>query len=202
MNWPADSSVTEEDQRWIQNMSAKEKWEVPCVAVTEPVPLTVLNMLHESIDYVLNMVYDSETFYETDENVIPALDLQNENVVIQSDNNNPSALDLQTKSMNFIVAFAVEELVSKNIDNPVAMLRYLQSVIVTGRKLDIDSTTDSIEGETKFINIDRQNILETAMNEIKAIENPRLVLEEQFYGEVSMYIEVVKYEQSWLIFCV
>ncbi|KAH3805255.1 hypothetical protein DPMN_133552 [Dreissena polymorpha] len=172
-----------------------------CVAVTEPVTVTVLNMHHESIDYVPNMVYDSETFYQTDENIIPALDLQNENVVIQSDDNNSSTLDLQTRSINSIVAFAVEELVSKKIDNPVEMLRFLQSVVVTGRKLDIDSSTDSIDGETNFINIDRQNILETAMDEIKAIANPRLTLEVQFYGEVSLYIiEVVKYEQSWLIF--
>ena len=92
--------------------------------------------------------------------------------------------DLDT--VETIVNNAIEHLVNEKIDNPVEMLRYLQLVLITGRKLDIDATDDTISssGETNFINIDRLNIIETAFDEVKAIVNPRLTLEVQFYDEV------------------
>ena len=52
------------------------------------------------------------------------------------------------------------------------MLRYLQSKIVRGRFLDVKDNATYIE-ETNFIAVDRDNILETTLDELKSVEDPR-----------------------------
>ena len=128
-------------------------------------------------------VTNNETVIETHENIQPQLELQTADV--ESDVAINLAYDPQTATVGTIIPSAIEHMVNEDITNPVEMLRYLQSVLVTGRKLDIDSTGSTISGETNFINIDRENILDTAFDEVKAITNPRLSLEVEFYGEVS-----------------
>lgn len=160
------------------------------------------NLVYEtdSIVYVTSDVTNREVVTQAGENNLqPQLDLQSANAdmaVNHLDDNNDSALDLQSANVETVVQHAIEHLISHNIDNPVEMLRYLQSVLVTGRKLDIDTTDDIITGETNFINIDRHNILETAFDEIKVITNPRLTLEVQFYDEVSSGGLFYKLERS------
>ena len=70
---------------------------------------------------------------------------------------------------------------AKCIENPVEILRYAQGCIVTHRKLDVQNFTDSIEGDTNYILINRHDVLGTAIEEIQATENPRLALEISFY---------------------
>ena len=53
-----------------------------------------------------------------------------------------------------------------------------------GRALRIQESGRMEEGETNFILVDRLNILETALEEVKSIKNLRKTLE-VFYGEVS-----------------
>ena len=62
--------------------------------------------------------------------------------------------------------------------------------MVKGRPLDIEDITESNEGETNYIMVDRSNLLETAFDEVKAIpsSNLRLTLEVQFYNEVMFRI--------------
>ena len=60
------------------------------------------------------------------------------------------------------------------ITNPVKILRYVQSCIVTGRPLDVQDVTVSLEGETTYILINRYDVLKTALEEVKSIENPRI----------------------------
>ena len=74
---------------------------------------------------------------------------------------------------------------TNNVHNPVEVLRCMQQVIVTGRKLEVESDSEVLEGETNYINVDRMNLLETAIEEIGALENLRLTLEVSFYGEAS-----------------
>ena len=64
-------------------------------------------------------------------------------------------------------------LLQKNVLNPVEILRYAQGCIVTRRKLDVQNFTDSIEGDTNYILINRHDVLGTAIEEIQATENPR-----------------------------
>jgi hypothetical protein len=82
-----------------------------------------------------------------------------------------------------------------NVEDPVEILRYFQQVMVEGRSLRIQDSGRIEEGETSFILVDRFNILETALEEVKALTNLRKTLEVQFYGEVSsthnMYVFII-----------
>ncbi|CAH3044710.1 unnamed protein product, partial [Porites lobata] len=70
-----------------------------------------------------------------------------------------------------------------NVCNPVEILRCAQKLIVQGRPSDVNSPDQPLDGETNFVSIDRFNILESAMEEFKDLQNPRLTLEVSFYGE-------------------
>ena len=74
---------------------------------------------------------------------------------------------------------------SNDITNPVEILHYVQSCIVTGRPLDVQDVTVSLEGETSYILINRYDVLKTALEEVKSIENPRVTLEVSFYNETA-----------------
>ena len=81
----------------------------------------------------------------------------------------------------------IEDLSKFHINDPVHVLKYHQTKIVCGRKLDIDvdDLAVGLTGETNFIIVDRQNILLTGLEEISPLQNLRLTLEVQFYGEVN-----------------
>ena len=74
---------------------------------------------------------------------------------------------------------------SNDITNPVEILRYVQSCIVIARPLDVEDVSVSLEGETSYILINRNNVLKTALEEVKSIENPRVTLEVSFYNEIA-----------------
>ena len=61
-------------------------------------------------------------------------------------------------------------------NNPVEVLRVLQSKMVTGRQLDISDPSQAVEGETNQIFVDRFNLLKTAFDEIVGFEDKRLTL--------------------------
>ena len=82
---------------------------------------------------------------------------------------------------NNIVTYCKEN----KVNDPVEILRYFQKVMVEGRALRIQESGRMEEGETNFILVDRLNILETALEEVKSLTNLRKTLEVQFYGEVS-----------------
>ena len=71
------------------------------------------------------------------------------------------------------------------IVEPTEMLRYLQCKIVYGRPLDRTGDESVLEGETNFIAVDRDNILETTFDELKAIQDPRITFQVEFYGEMA-----------------
>lgn len=81
----------------------------------------------------------------------------------------------------------VEQIAIKCADsgNPVQMLQCLQDSVIVGRALEIVNVSESLEGDVNFILVNRYNLLETAFDEVQLIENPRLTLQVQFYGEVS-----------------
>ena len=72
------------------------------------------------------------------------------------------------------------------ISEPTEMLRYLQKKIVTGRSLEITDLTASLEGESNFITVDRDDILTTTFEELKEVTNPRLTFDVQFYREEAV----------------
>ena len=78
-----------------------------------------------------------------------------------------------------------------NIQNPVEILRCMQKHIVTGRALELESDSETLEGKTNYINVDRMNLLETTFEEVGALEDLRLTLEVSFYGEVGLFCKQV-----------
>ncbi|CAH3123927.1 unnamed protein product, partial [Pocillopora meandrina] len=74
----------------------------------------------------------------------------------------------------------------EDIMEPTEMLRYLQKKIVSGRPLEVTNSSRILEGETNFITVDRNNILETTFEELKHVADPRVTFEVQFYGEQAV----------------
>eukprot|EP00794_Sanderia_malayensis_P001054 gene1054-382_t len=75
--------------------------------------------------------------------------------------------------------------VPTNLMDPVEILKYLQQKIVTGRALEISSVDTEILGETNYITVDRENIIQTTFDELQFISNPRLTFQVDFMGEDS-----------------
>ena len=77
----------------------------------------------------------------------------------------------------------INEFPSADIADPTEMLRYLQSKIVRGRLLDVTDDATILVGETNFIAVDRDNMLETTFDELRSVDDPRLTFQVEFYGE-------------------
>ncbi|PFX24171.1 hypothetical protein AWC38_SpisGene11235 [Stylophora pistillata] len=71
------------------------------------------------------------------------------------------------------------------VQNPVEILKYAQRKILNGRPLETADVSIEIEGETNFILVDRENLLELGFEEISTISNFRLPLEVNFIGEAA-----------------
>ncbi|XP_060563269.1 uncharacterized protein LOC132722745 [Ruditapes philippinarum] len=87
-----------------------------------------------------------------------------------------------------ITESCIEGISSQEITDPIHGLRFLQTKIVTGRKLDLEeedleSGLTCADCSTNYIIVDRNHILSTGMDEIKELNDLRLTLEVQFYGE-------------------
>ena len=66
----------------------------------------------------------------------------------------------------------------------VEILRCFQQKVIVGRSLEVENVAQAVEGETNYINVDRNNLIETAFEEIQFLDEYRKTLEVQFYGEV------------------
>lgn len=93
--------------------------------------------------------------------------------------------NLIQSSFEKVISDCIKKCITENISDPIEILRCAQKYIVQGRPLDIISSTDTVEGETNFIHVDRQGVLKSAFEEINLLENPRLTLEVSFYGELA-----------------
>ena len=71
-----------------------------------------------------------------------------------------------------------------NVSSTKEVIRLMQSKLVRGRSLEIESEDTCPEGAANYILVDRYNILETGMDEIAGLHDPFLTLDVQFYGEV------------------
>lgn len=72
---------------------------------------------------------------------------------------------------------------TKELVDPVEVLRFLQDKIVLGRKLDVVSTDEECEGETNYINVDRERALFTTFSELEYMDNYRFTFKVGFMGE-------------------
>ena len=91
-----------------------------------------------------------------------------------------SSMDISSV-INEISGYCQENKVSSTKE----VVRLMQSKLVRGRSLEIESEDTCPEGATNYILVDRYNILETGMEEITGLHDPFLTLDVQFYGEVK-----------------
>lgn len=87
-----------------------------------------------------------------------------------------------------VVEKTVQYCRKNDISNPVEILRCLQLNMVTGRALEVEFAHEEKAGETNFIMVDRQNLLQTALDEISCLQDFRKTLEVQFYNEVMFFL--------------
>ena len=60
----------------------------------------------------------------------------------------------EKETIDILVKKAITEcLASDKVNKPIEILRYLQTLVVTGRQLEITDEAESLEGETNFIMI-------------------------------------------------
>ena len=88
---------------------------------------------------------------------------------IESKREKTSPYNTENQSVDLQAEDSVNYCTSNDIENPVEILRYAQSLIV-------QDTTVSLEGETKFILINQQDFLRSAMEELQFLKDPRLTL--------------------------
>ena len=60
------------------------------------------------------------------------------------------------------------------------MFRYLQTKIGRGRSLDMTDDATILMGDTHFIAVDRDNILDTTFDELKTVQDPRVTFQVDF----------------------
>ena len=95
----------------------------------------------------------------------------------------------------------VEDVVQANVSyckDHIESLRCFQQYFVKGRALDVVGEAQVNEGKTNFIIVDRQNLIETAFDEILALPEFRKTLEVQFYGKVYTGILLVVLGTVWV----
>jgi hypothetical protein len=73
--------------------------------------------------------------------------------------------------------------IPSTVSDPTEMLRFLQKKILLGRDLDVSDVSSELSGDTNYISVDRDNILETTFSELNDVNDPRITFEVQFYGE-------------------
>ena len=104
---------------------------------------------------------------------------------IGSEREETLADNTEDPSVDLLAKRCVNYCRTNGIENPVEILRYAQSLIVRGRPLDVQDVSESLEGETNFILINRQDVLKSAMDEIQFLKDPTLTLSIGFYGECA-----------------
>ncbi|CAC5358509.1 unnamed protein product [Mytilus coruscus] len=88
--------------------------------------------------------------------------------------------NLLKQTINSCIDFCTEN----KVTDPVDILRHIQEKIVCGRDLDLADDPTTNDGETSFIMVDRDTLLQSAFEEIPALTDLRLTLPVQFYEEV------------------
>ena len=72
---------------------------------------------------------------------------------------------------------------------PMKVLRQVQKYVVQGRPLDAIADDTTLEGETNYIPVNRQDALGSMKEELKTISNPGLTLEVSFLVRVQKTME-------------
>ncbi len=77
----------------------------------------------------------------------------------------------------------VNTIFAQGLIDPIEILRFLQNDLIKGRMIDAVSESDSQNGVTNSICVDRHNILETTFSELASVQCFSLTLGVDFMGE-------------------
>ncbi len=109
------------------------------------------------------------------------------NLVDDLQQSTTTAVTDKAESSHQICPFDIGQIIGKvkeaNLPSPVEILRFLQQEIVEGRPLEVQRADETIEGQSNYITVDREQILETTFSELEYIENFRLTFNVDFMGE-------------------
>ena len=99
------------------------------------------------------------------------LSLQNSANGTESSNSDVSstlnANENQSQSSSLNIKSIIRGAKKRELSDPVEVLKYLPKEIVTGRPLEVTSSEDTVEGETNYLTVDRDNILATIFAELQ-----------------------------------
>ena len=73
----------------------------------------------------------------------------------------------QSQSSSLNIKSIIRGAKKRELSDPEEVLKYLPKEIVTGRPLEVTSSEDTIEGETNYLTVDRDNILATIFTELQ-----------------------------------
>lgn len=112
-------------------------------------------------------------------------------VVISDQATETTVAPSDSSSVSDVVVTCVNFCRQQTISNPVEILKLFQKEIVTGRKLEIESEDTILEGNTNFIMVNRDDIIESGFSEINSYDDLRPCMEVQFSGEV-LYLVILR----------
>ena len=99
------------------------------------------------------------------------LSLQNSANGTESSNSDVSstlnAIANQWQSSSLNIKSIIRGAKKRELSDPEEVLKYLPKEIVTGRPLAVTSSEDTIEGETNYLTVNRDNILATIFAELQ-----------------------------------
>ena len=166
-----------------ENMHNREEANIDLGQFTHP------NNDHSFIDATLPLDHNTnndqnELPVQIENQPITVLDQQEMDdiqIVSVVDNVNESVI---VNDINNTIDEVVNGCKENNISSTKEVIQLMQSKVVKGRSLEIESVDTCPEGAVNYILVDRYNILDTGMEEINGLINPFLTLDVQFYGEV------------------
>ena len=78
----------------------------------------------------------------------------------------------------------INDIKEKNLQTSVEILKFLQKIFAKGRPLDIADINTSPDGETNYVCVDQENILQSTFAELESITDYRVTFEVDFLGEM------------------
>ena len=83
----------------------------------------------------------------------------------------------------FDINAIINDAKAQGLPDSAEVLKFLQKMILTGRTFEVASSDEIIDGETNYITLDRERILETTFSELQFITIHRLTFQVDFTGE-------------------
>ena len=98
----------------------------------------------------------------------------------------------QNKIKDIIIYKEIADIIghckTKDPNNTVEILKYMQTRLVQGRPLEIEDVTQCISRATNFIMIDRSDLINAGLEETQQISNKFVTLEVQFCNEMMIMV--------------